>query len=122
MFSRTCSARSTVQAIWSISQSRMLASGRILTVDDIKQDTKNGVFYIPIETHKAELFYRQEKSIIHLDHTEVPEELNGRGVGKVLAQGAFKYVAEKNLKMKVHCDFLQHYLEKYGSEYKKYVA
>lgn len=34
-------------------------------------------------------------------------------------KGVFKYVAENDLKMKVHCDFLQHYLEKYGPEYKK---
>uniref|UniRef100_A0A1L8DAJ1 Protein NATD1 n=1 Tax=Nyssomyia neivai TaxID=330878 RepID=A0A1L8DAJ1_9DIPT len=118
MFSRICTSYS--KTLGRLSQTRrMLASGRILTIDDIKHDASNGVFYIPIETHRAELFYRKEKSILHLDHTEVPAELNGRGVGKVLAQGVFKYVAENDFKMKVHCDFLQHYLEKYGSEYKK---
>lgn len=88
----SCTTKQTIRSIAHKNISRMLASGKVLTLNDIKHDASNGVFYIPIETHKAELFYRKEKSIIHLDHTEVPSELNGRGVGKVLAEVRFSCI------------------------------
>lgn len=43
-------------------------------------------FVLPIEGHQAELLYRLKGSTIHLDHTEVPKELEGRGLGKILAK------------------------------------
>lgn len=43
-------------------------------------------FVLPIEGYEAELLYRLKGSTIHLDHTEVPKELEGRGLGKILAK------------------------------------
>lgn len=115
----------------------------------VVNNVQQGRFELPIEGHLAELQYRRLGSILHLDHTEVPEALEGRGLGKILAkvclpvpfllipvdipgdlmpilscfpsfQVAFEYVAAEDLKMKVHCDFLLHYLDKYGAEFKKF--
>lgn len=116
----------------------------------VVHDEKQQKFVLPIEGHQAELLYRLKGTTIHLDHTEVPKELEGRGLGKILAkvgsysisslvivemsllrdqrikyltfvfQVAFDHIAASNLKMKVHCHFLQHYLDKYEPGFKKY--
>lgn len=48
-------------------------------------------FILPIEGHEAELTYRIKGNTIHLDHTEVPKELEGRGLGKILAKVCLHY-------------------------------
>lgn len=52
--------------------------------------------------------------ILMIPHTDPPPS--------TLFQVAFEHVASTNLKMKVHCDFLQNYLEKYAPEFKQYEA
>lgn len=43
-------------------------------------------FVLPIDGHEAELLYRLKGTTMHLDHTGVPKELEGRGLGKILAK------------------------------------
>lgn len=52
----------------------------------VVNNVRLGRFELPIEGHMAELQYRIKGSVIHLDHTEVPEALEGRGLGKILAK------------------------------------
>lgn len=52
----------------------------------VQNNKKEQRFILPIEGHEAELVYRLKGSTIHLDHTEVPQALEGRGLGKILAK------------------------------------
>lgn len=46
-------------------------------------------------------------------HTEVPPKLRGRGIGGMLAQTAFEYARDNNLKVDVICPVAQDFLEKH---------
>ena len=54
--------------------------------NNVVHDSKKMVFVLPVEGHQAEIVYSKKGPVIVLEHTEVPEALNGRGVGKILAK------------------------------------
>lgn len=52
----------------------------------VEQDAKKREFFIRIGTERAILQYNKIGDVMHLEHTEVPEALSGRGIGKILAK------------------------------------
>lgn len=50
---------------------------------------------------------------IRLMHTEVPEQMEGKGIGTALAKYALEYAREHQLKAKVYCPFIQVYLKRH---------
>ena len=54
-------------------------------------------------------------------HTEVPPALRGRGIAGVLAQTAFEYAREHNLKVDVICPLANDYVQKHP-EYKDLIG
>jgi hypothetical protein len=50
---------------------------------------------------------------ITLWHTEVPAKLRGRGIAGMLAQTAFEYARDNNLKVDVVCPVAKGFLEKH---------
>ena len=62
---------------------------------------------------KAVLNYEYlANDLVELYHTEVPVTCRGQGVAKLLAQAAFKFVVDNNLRAKVTCTYLQRFLSK----------
>jgi predicted GNAT family acetyltransferase len=55
--------------------------------------------------------YRREGDILVFTHTEVPEEMEGKGVGGKLLAGALADVREQGLTIKPLCSFVRHYVE-----------
>ena len=53
---------------------------------------------------------RGQQQVIHLVSTIVPDALSGRGVGSLLAQAAFTYSRDNQLKVRNSCWFLDKYL------------
>jgi len=49
-------------------------------------------------------------------HTEVPEALNGKGVGGELVSWALNYVRERGLKVRPTCRFVSAYLRRHPAE------
>nr|XP_015906040.1 protein NATD1 isoform X2 [Parasteatoda tepidariorum] len=90
----------------------------------VQHDRKMKEFSLGEGSEKAVLQYNELKpSLIELEHTIVPESLQGKGLGKLLADAAFEYAIDKNLKVKVTCEFIQKYLEKYPrSEFNKILS
>ncbi|KAG8181331.1 hypothetical protein JTE90_017500 [Oedothorax gibbosus] len=87
---------------------------------EVKHDLKLKEFSLGDGTEKAVLQYKDlSPSSIELKHTIVPESLQGKGLGKLLADAAFEYALDRSLKVKVSCGFVQKYLEKHPkSEFK----
>ncbi|NNF18421.1 MAG: N-acetyltransferase [Flavobacteriaceae bacterium] len=56
--------------------------------------------------------YRIQGETIHLMHTEVPDELEGQGIGSKLAQAVLEDIQAKGLDVKVGCPFISHYMQK----------
>lgn len=92
----------------------------------IQQDEhgKKGAFYIEENGEWiAELTYvKSGNKEITIDHTEVDESVDGKGIGKDLVAEAVKYARENNLKVKATCPFAKAVLEKnadYADVYSK---
>ena len=61
----------------------------------------------------AFLSYRLDDGAIALVHTEVPEALEGKGIGSSLATAAFDYARSKKLRVVVICPFVGRWLERH---------
>ncbi len=55
--------------------------------------------------------YSLSGDTITFTHTEVPEELEGQGVGSRLVGGALEDVRRRGLKAVPVCSFVRHYVE-----------
>ena len=68
---------------------------------------KDGSFYFTYEGRRVgEMYYTMtgdNKMII--DHTEVDESMEGKGIGKLLLEELVYYVREKNIKVIPRCTF-----------------
>lgn len=70
-------------------------------------------FEIRMDGHLAKLNYRVGDGEIDLIHTEVPEELGGRGLGNTLVEAALAYARDKRLKVIPSCSFVNKYLSRH---------
>jgi predicted GNAT family acetyltransferase len=57
--------------------------------------------------------YKLVHNKLFLIHTEVPEELEGKGIGNAIVQKALMYASENNLKVVPICPFVQSFLKKH---------
>ncbi|MBS1771635.1 MAG: N-acetyltransferase [Bacteroidetes bacterium] len=53
------------------------------------------------------------ESLIIIEHTEVPSELEGQGVGKAMVEKMLKYVESKNWKIIPLCPFTSSYIQRH---------
>ena len=70
-------------------------------------------FEAEIEGHIAFVEYRKGNDHISYIHTEVPKELEGRGVGAFLAKNVLEYAKEHQLRVKPYCPFIKAYIDKH---------
>ena len=70
-------------------------------------------FELEVEGHLAATYYKIADGVITFIHTEVPEELGGKGVGSKLVKGALDQVRSKGLKVIAQCPFVKAYIEKH---------
>lgn len=75
-------------------------------------------FHIDGFTPKIE--YIKAKNQIYLTHTEVPKELEGKGVGTVLVKQVLEDIEQQNLTLVPLCPFVAMYLKRHP-EWKKLV-
>lgn len=58
--------------------------------------------------------YRLRDDRITFTHTEVPDALEGRGIGSRLVKAALDDVRSKGLKVIPACAFVKHYMDKHS--------
>jgi len=73
----------------------------------------NGRFEVNVDGHVAELQYRKHGDRLVLVHTEVPDALEGRGVGSLLVTAAIDNAAERALTVVPLCAFVRGWLERH---------
>ncbi len=73
----------------------------------------NNRFELTIDGHTAFVDYQHHADYLELTHTEVPDALSGRGLGKILAEKVFRYLEQEKKKAKVSCSFLAKFLERH---------
>ncbi|MDQ6762513.1 MAG: N-acetyltransferase, partial [Bacteroidota bacterium] len=59
----------------------------------------------------AFLVYKYHKKDIAFMHTEVPENMEGRGVASALTKYAFEFAKSKNKLVMIYCPFVGAYLK-----------
>ena len=70
-------------------------------------------YELELEGHLATEHYKLDGNVITFEHTDVPKELGGRGVGSILVQGALDQVRADGLKLIPECPFVKAWIEKH---------
>ena len=78
-------------------------------------------FAVELDGATAVLSYKEEGDTIYLVHTEVPAEMEGKGIGGQLAKTALNYARENHLKVVPRCPFVASYVQRHP-EYQDLVA
>jgi predicted GNAT family acetyltransferase len=65
------------------------------------------------ESGSAYLSYVRQGSTIDLQHTIVPPEMEGRGIGGALVREAIGFARREGLELVVTCPFAEKWLEKH---------
>jgi predicted GNAT family acetyltransferase len=70
-------------------------------------------FEIATPEGKAVLKFRREGDIIDLEHTSVPDALEGGGYGSALARAALAHARENHLKVVPTCTFVRAFMKRH---------
>jgi uncharacterized protein len=77
------------------------------------QQVTTGRFEIEQDGHVAYLEYTVAGKVLTLVHTEVPEELRGKGLASELATSALQWARDNHMKVDVICPLVANYLERH---------
>jgi uncharacterized protein len=69
-------------------------------------------YQLTVDGHTAATYYEIAGGVITFDHTEVPPELGGKGIGSKLIRGALDQVRADGLKVIANCDFVKAFVGK----------
>ncbi len=70
-------------------------------------------FELPVEGLIAFVVYRRGEETISLLHAEVPQELEGRGIGSSLVRATLDAVRAEGLKVIPRCSFVAAYMRRH---------
>lgn len=82
-------------------------------MSDVVDDQESERFTLEEDGHTAELIYHLHGNRLALIHTEVPDELGGRGIGGKLVQAAIERAGKEGLTIVPNCPFARSWLEKH---------
>jgi predicted GNAT family acetyltransferase len=70
-------------------------------------------YELKVDGHIAATYYEIANGVITFEHTEVPPELAGKGVGSKLVKGALDQVRTEGLKVIAQCPFVKAWIDKH---------
>lgn len=79
--------------------------------DDVRHNEERGWYELEAGGATAITAYRREGDTLVFTHTEVPEAMEGQGIGSKVIGSALADVREKGLKIKPLCSFVRHYVD-----------
>lgn len=79
----------------------------------VTENTEAGMFEIHTDGYKAFLKYKIKDGKIYLTHTEVPVELERRGIGSELVRQALEIIEKRDLKVVPACSFVVSYFDRH---------
>ncbi|RMB57643.1 N-acetyltransferase [Dokdonia sinensis] len=86
----------------------------------LKNNTEKKQFELLVENNLARIEYIKTQDKIYLTHTEVPSELEGKGVGTAMVHKTLEWVKNNDLTLIPLCPFVALYIKK-NPEYKSLV-
>lgn len=81
-------------------------------MSDVVHAAERSRFEVVEEQHVAVLTYVRFGDQVVLEHTVVPPELGGRGLGSDLARAALEWAREQGLAVVPQCSFVQSFIAK----------
>jgi predicted GNAT family acetyltransferase len=81
--------------------------------DNFRDNEERNRFELDVDGTIAFVTYRKSPGAITLVHTEVPQELGGRGVGSRLGRATLDAVRAQGRKLTVECDFIRNFMTKH---------
>jgi len=82
-------------------------------MSDVIDNKAHHRFELEVESHLATEHYKLDGNVITFEHTEVPPELGGKGVGSRLVQGALDQIRAEGLKVVAQCPFVKAWIGKH---------
>lgn len=88
---------------------------------EVEHQSERKRFAVQLDGKTAVLEYMQVGNSLIFTHTEVPEGLEGHGIGGALARAGLEYVRDNNLTAAPLCPFVRAYIHRHP-EYKELVG
>jgi predicted GNAT family acetyltransferase len=79
----------------------------------VRDNAERHRFELDAEGHVAFSNYRRDGGTLIVMHTEVPAELNGKGIGSALVRGLLDIARAEKLKVRPLCPFVSGYIAKH---------
>ena len=73
----------------------------------IKHNSENSSFNLDINGELAKVEYKLKDNKLYLEHSEVPFNLRGKGIGKVLVEKTFEKLTEEGYKAVAVCSYIK---------------
>lgn len=80
---------------------------------EIQHDTDSGRLVAELESGRAELRYRRKGGKLLIDHTQVPEAAEGKGIASELVRTVLQYARKNELLVVPHCPFTASYIRRH---------
>lgn len=80
---------------------------------EVRDNTQRHRFELDADGHVAFSNYQRADGVLTILHTEVPKELNGKGIGSRLARGVLEIARAEKLKVAPRCPFVKAYIDKH---------
>ncbi len=80
--------------------------------NDIRDNTARNRFEMDAGNDVAIVNYRLAPGVLTLTHTEVPQELEGQGLGSTIVRGVLQIARARGLKVVPACGFVSAFIRK----------
>lgn len=80
----------------------------------MRNNADQGRFEIEVDGQLAVANYTIRGKNIYFTYTEVPESLEGRGIGNVLARTALDYARSNGLRVVPRCKFISAFIKRHA--------
>lgn len=88
---------------------------------NIRHNEPESRFETEVEGKLALVDYRRRDNIFIVTHTEVPKELEGRGIAAALTKTLLDYIRDNGLRVRPVCSYTKLYIQRHP-EYNDIVA
>jgi predicted GNAT family acetyltransferase len=70
-------------------------------------------YELNVDGYAAFVTYAREGDCLILIHTEVPSELQGRGIGSALARSVLSEARDRHLRVEPRCEFIAGFIQRH---------